>query len=109
MRCFLIIAFLAHCQALRLPVLYQDNMVIQAKPSVANLWGFLDGNQNTVELNYECVLKDHDSFRGRTWFVPKEDDDKFNFAVEAEMWTRCNFHLSQEGSEVMKSEYIIQF
>ena len=56
---------------LRWPKIYKNDMVLQASPTTAVLWGFLDGNQNPVEMTGECVLHGK-SKKLISKFVPKE-------------------------------------
>ena len=56
---------------LRWPKIYKNDMVLQASPTTAVLWGFLDGNQNPVEMTGECVLNGK-SKKLRSKFVPKQ-------------------------------------
>ena len=41
-------------KALRLPKFYTHGMVLQADPTEAIIWGFLDGNQNEVSISATC-------------------------------------------------------
>ena len=45
------------CQGLRWPKSIKDGMVLQATPTTAVLWGFLEENSNPATLVSECVLK----------------------------------------------------
>lgn len=45
-------------KALRLPKFYKNGMVLQADPTEAIIWGFLDGNQNEVFISATCHFKD---------------------------------------------------
>ena len=46
-------------KALRLPKFYKNGMVLQADPTEAIIWGFLDGNQNEVFISATCHFKDY--------------------------------------------------
>ena len=45
-------------------------MVLQANPTKAVVWGFLDGNTNEVKLDFECILKEN-QIVGQKSFNPK--------------------------------------
>ena len=51
--------FMPFLEALRLPKFYKNGMVLQADPTEATIWGFLDGNQNEVFISATCHFKDN--------------------------------------------------
>ena len=51
--------FMPFLEALRLPKFYTNGMVLQADPTEATIWGFLDGNQNEVFISATCHFKDN--------------------------------------------------
>ena len=60
--------FIASCNAvLKFPKIFQDGMVLQAGPTQANVWGFLEGNVlYDVKLEVECT----DNHKETLTFVP---------------------------------------
>ena len=47
---------LAH--GLRLPKIFKSGMVLQANPTSAVIWGFLDGNSDPVDIGASCHFRD---------------------------------------------------
>ena len=60
--------FIASCNAvLKFPKIFQNGMVLQAGPTQANVWGFLEGNVlYDVKLELECT----DNHKETLTFVP---------------------------------------
>ena len=53
---------------LTLPKIFNGGIVLQAEPTGAMIWGFLDGNTNEVELKSSCNTKNIKAMS----FFPKE-------------------------------------
>ena len=55
-RCILaiLVVSLGASEGLRWPKIFKDGMVLQAGPTPAILWGFLDGVANEVTLTASC-------------------------------------------------------
>ena len=68
---FILACLISLSLGLQWPKIYKDDMVLQASPTTAVLWGFLDGNQNPVEMTGECVLNGK-SKKLKSTFVPKQ-------------------------------------
>ena len=51
---FLILAAITYCNGLSFPKIFMDNMVLQGGPMGANIWGYLEGDLNLVELVMNC-------------------------------------------------------
>ena len=55
LRVFLISSLiLQSCYCLTLPKTFSDGMVLQAAPTEARIWGFLDGDTNSVTNDLTC-------------------------------------------------------
>merc|ERR1712062_930369 len=67
-------------------------MVLQAQPTPAKIWGFLDGTQGKVDLQGTCVIDGEDNIVEDT-FVPSPDDDLFQFEVAFPEGTICSFRV----------------
>ena len=60
--------FIASCNAvLKFPKIFQDGMVLQAGPTEANVWGFLQGN---VLYDVKLVIECTDNHKETLTFVP---------------------------------------
>ena len=57
--------------AFTLPKIFKSGMVLQAEPTDAVIWGFLDGNTNHVDVYGLCSIKGKKFTMSKT-FVPKE-------------------------------------
>ena len=59
---FIFLTFLAifgfPSEALKLPKIYKNGMVLQADPTEAIIWGFLEGNSNQVSIEGTCHFND---------------------------------------------------
>ena len=83
------------CLGLRFPKLFSDGMVLQAAPIEANIWGFLDGDSESVTMDYSCS---GNSKVSRQTYVPK-DNGKFEFRMKVDANEKCSFVL-QQGQKV---------
>ena len=63
--------FLGLSNALTLPKIFKSGMVLQAEPTDAVIWGFLDGNTNPVDVSGMCSAKGNEFIVTKT-IVPKE-------------------------------------
>lgn len=96
----LILGLLGPNLALRLPKIFKNEMVLQASPEKAVIWGFLDGNQNEVGIEADCTPSFKEPLR-----VHNYADDKFKVEIpDNKEGNVCNFRLKQEGSEVSFSK-----
>jgi hypothetical protein len=59
-------------ESLRLPKIFSNGMVLQAAPTDAQVWGFLDGNTATVEMSVSCVLKAGTTMTTTQKYIPKQ-------------------------------------
>ena len=71
MKTLLFLLFIGCSNALTLPKIFKDGMVLQAAPTDAVIWGFLDGNTNPVEVSGTCSMKGQKSEIFKT-YIPKE-------------------------------------
>ena len=71
---FVLISFIvATSHALLWPRIFKNEMVLQANPTKAVLWGYIDhGNAKIVNLNVECILKNQIIERYNKNFTPKK-------------------------------------
>ena len=71
MKILIFTIFLGLSNALKLPKIFKSGMVLQAEPTDAVIWGFLDGNTNNVDVYGLCSIKGKKFTMSKT-FVPKE-------------------------------------
>lgn len=100
MALFALVIF-ATCQrqsnALILPKIFKDGMVLAAKPTTALVWGKLDiDNGNPVSLNAVC-LDDHE-VKNTTTDATIQEPSAFEFHLVGEPGMTCNFTFTQSGS-----------
>merc|ERR1712241_565346 len=98
MRLLIFALFLGISNAFRLPKIFKSGMVLQAEPTFAVIWGFLDGNMNPVDVYGECSIEEK-KFTFTKTYIPKKDDDKFQATVPGEEGVTCNFTIFQDGFE----------
>merc|ERR1712223_219180 len=98
MKLLLFTFFLSYSNAFTLPKIFKSGMVLQAHPTDAVIWGFLDGNTNPVDISGDCSIKGEKFTFTKTYF-PNKDDDKFQSTVPGEEGVTCDFTIYQEGSE----------
>ena len=75
MRLFLFALCLGLSNAFRLPKIFKSGMVLQAHPTDAVIWGFLDGNTNPVDISGDCSIKGEKFTFTKTYFPNKVIDD----------------------------------
>ena len=93
---FLLIA--KSCHGLRFPKLFTNGMILQAAPIEANIWGFLDEDYETVDMEYSC---NGNAILSQT-FVPIQKEERFEFKVKEEENNNCDFIIKQ-GSKVLQA------
>ena len=93
---FLLIA--KSCHGLKFPKLFTNGMILQAAPIEANIWGFLDGDSEIVDMEYSC---NGNAILNQT-FVPKQKDERFEFKVKEDENNKCDFIIKQ-GSKVLQA------
>ena len=71
MRLLIFALFLGISNAFRLPKIFKSGMVLQAEPTFAVIWGFLDGNMNPVDVYGECSIEEK-KFAFTKTYIPKE-------------------------------------
>ena len=71
MKLLIFTLFVGLCNAFTLPKIFKSGMVLQAEPTDAVIWGFLDGNTNHVDISGLCSIKGKKFTMIKT-FVPKE-------------------------------------
>ena len=71
MKTLLFLLFIGCSNALTLPKIFKDGMVLQAAPTDAVIWGFLDGNTNPVDVSGTCSMNGQKSEIFKT-YTPKE-------------------------------------
>jgi hypothetical protein len=71
MKLLIFTLFLGISNAFTLPKIFKNGMVLQAEPTDAVIWGFLDGNTNQVDVSGMCSIKGK-KFTVTKTFVPKE-------------------------------------
>ena len=71
MKTLLFLLLIGYSNALTLPKIFKDGMVLQAAPTDAVIWGFLDGNTNPVDVSGTCSMKGQNSEIFKT-YIPKE-------------------------------------
>ena len=71
MRLFLFALCLGFSNAFRLPKIFKSGMVLQAHPTDAVIWGFLDGNTNPVDISGDCSIKGEKFTFTKTYFPTK--------------------------------------
>ena len=71
MKFLLLILLFGLNNAFRLPRIFQNGMVLQANPTDAVIWGFLDGNTNPVDISAECTING-EKFAFVKRYIPKE-------------------------------------
>ena len=71
MKLLIFTLFLGLSNAFTLPKIFKSGMVLQAEPTDAVIWGFLDGNTNPVDVSGMCSIKGR-KFTVTKNFVPKE-------------------------------------
>ena len=71
MRLFLFVLCLGLSNAFRLPKIFKSGMVLQAHPTDAVIWGFLDGNTNPVDISGDCSIKGEKFTFTKTYFPTK--------------------------------------
>ena len=71
MKLLIFTLFLGLSNAFTLPKIFKSGMVLQAEPTDAVIWGFLDGNTNPVDVSGMCSTKGNEFIVTKT-FVPKE-------------------------------------
>ena len=71
MKLLIFTLFVGLCNAFTLPKIFKSGMVLQAEPTEAVLWGFLDGNTNPVDVSAMCSAKGNNFTVTKTFF-PKE-------------------------------------
>lgn len=80
------------CNCLTLPKIFNGGIVLQAEPTGAMIWGFLDGDTtNEVQLKSSCNTKDIKTMS----FLPKEDDYLFEFPINLPQNEVCDFQILQ--------------
>merc|ERR1712223_856335 len=98
MKLLLFTFFLSYSNAFTLPKIFKSGMVLQAEPTDAVIWGFLDGNTNPVDVSGTCSMKKQKIFVAKRVF-PKKDDDKFQVIVPGVEGLTCEYTISQQDSE----------
>ena len=71
MKLLIFTLFVGLSNAFTLPKIFKSGMVLQAEPTDAVIWGFLDGNTNPVDVSGMCSIKGR-KFTVTKNFVPKE-------------------------------------
>ena len=71
MKLLIFTLFVGLSNAFTLPKIFKSGMVLQAEPTEAVIWGFLDGNTNSVGV-YELCISKGNKFTMTKTFVPKE-------------------------------------
>ena len=71
MKLLIFTIFVGLSNAFTLPKIFKSGMVLQAEPTDAVIWGFLDGNTNPVDVSGTCSAKGNEFIVIKT-FVPKE-------------------------------------
>ena len=71
MKLLIFTLFVGFSNAFTLPKIFKSGMVLQAEPTDAVIWGFLDGNTNHVDISGLCSIKGKKLTMIKT-FVPKE-------------------------------------
>ena len=71
MKLFIFTLFVGLNNAFTLPKIFKSGMVLQAEPTDAVIWGFLDGNPSSVGVTGLCSSKGNKFTMTKT-FVPKE-------------------------------------
>ena len=67
-----VLGLTCRCSALRLPKLFKNGMVLQADPTTAIIWGFLDGNSDDpVDVASSCHFRGK-KFGFKNQFVPQQ-------------------------------------
>ena len=87
------------CHGLRFPKLFTNGMVLQAAPIEANIWGYLDGDSENVDMEYSCQ---GNAILSQT-FVPKQKEKWFEFKVKEDKSNKCDFIIKQ-GEKVLRHE-----
>ena len=49
---------LSFCYCITLPKIFTDEMVLQASPTGAMIWGFMDENPDPVTLQSKCINRE---------------------------------------------------
>ena len=73
MKLLIFTLFLGLSNAFTLPKIFKSGMVLQAEPTDAVIWGFLDGNTNPVDVSGMCSMKGNKFTMTKT-YVSKEVD-----------------------------------
>ena len=71
MKLLIFTLFVGFSNAFTLPKIFKSGMVLQAEPTDAVIWGFLDGNTNPVDVSAMCSAKGNNVNVTKT-FIPKE-------------------------------------
>ena len=71
MKLLIFTLFVGLSNAFTLPKIFKSGMVLQAEPTDAVIWGFLDGNTNPVDVSGMCSAKGNEFIVTKT-FVPKK-------------------------------------
>merc|ERR1711962_1502877 len=106
MKLLILVLFFGFSNAFRLPKIFQSGMVLQAQPTDAVIWGFLEGNFMPVDVIGSCVLNG-EKFTFSNTYIPKKDDDKFQSIVPGGEGQVCEFTIFQQGSEEVVLENVI--
>ena len=80
MKLFIFTLFVGLNNAFTLPKIFKSGMVLQAEPTDAVIWGFLDGNTNPVDVSAMCSAKGN-KFTVTKTFVPKEVHIVFSYTM----------------------------
>ena len=71
MKFLLFALFLSYSNAFTLPKIFKSGMVLQAEPTDAVIWGFLDGNTNPVDVSGTCSMKGQEISVAKRFFPTK--------------------------------------
>ena len=80
MKLLIFTLFVGLSNAFTLPKIFKSGMVLQAEPTEAVIWGFLDGNTNPVDVSAMCSEKGN-KFTVTKTFVPKEVYFVFSYTM----------------------------
>ena len=71
MKLLIFVLLFGFSNAFRLPKIFQSGMVLQARPTDAVIWGFLEGNFMPVDVIGSCVLNG-EKFTFSNTYIPKK-------------------------------------
>ena len=89
------------CNCLTLPKIFNGGIVLQAEPTGAMIWGFLDGDTtNEVQLESSCNTKDIKTMS----FFPKEVNIWYNI-----LYQYLPFHSEIIDIFLLQDDYLFEF